>query len=179
MIFSSGGESDLEYALARRESGVLSWLGFRTGTVIRELADLYAEGLRGHSAFESRQMTAMAVHELLALHAVRRTFIALPTPNGDTYIALALDKRGDKVRGWMPPPELTPRERVFIGLLQGGGKLTGAELESGIPFEIIEEHETNEPWRTQACLGHLTMLGQIKQSEDGSYQLSADSAAAN
>ena len=179
MVFSSGGGSDLEYAFARRQSGILSWLQFRNGTTVRELADLYAEGLRGRNETASRKLTALAISELAVLRAVQRTTIVLPSRRGVSYIALTEGGRAEQVRDSMPSPEFTPRERAFIGLLRNGMPLSEQELDGGIPFAVFEDHEINEPWRTQACLGHLVALGQIRQSEDGCYQLSADGIAAN
>lgn len=158
-----------EVDIARRESGIISWLDFRWNMPGKELANLFSEWTSGPYVYPARMLTELALGNLVDRGIVREAEVRAGDIGFkafnlvDESVADTLD--ADAI-------ELTPREIVLLGFM---------DIRRGEPHsantldERMGEQIGPDSWRSEACLGHLAKLGLLNVLEDpcGTYQLPA------
>lgn len=153
--------------IARRENGVVSWLGFRGNMPGKELADLFSEWTSGPYVYSARMLTQLALGNLVDRGIVRETEIRVGGI-GSKAFNLADKSVADTLDA--SAVELAPREVVLLGFMDIRPNETHS---ANVLDERMGEQIGSDSWRTEACLAHLAKLGLLNVLENprGAYQL--------
>ena len=156
-----------ETDIARRETGIVSWLGFREHITGEELAALFGEWSTGPYAYSTHMLTELAIGNLVKHGIVRAVELGFQGLGFNTY-GLADQSAADNVDP--QTVELAPREMVLLGFMdiRRGEAQTAAELDGG-----LRQQTELDSGRTEACLGHLAKLGLLQAVDNppGAYRL--------